>query len=46
MNLPAEKKMELIGEFLADFGKNYQLENVRTHADFLKNQKLPIRHNN
>lgn len=46
MNLPAEKKMELIGDFLADFGKHYQLENVRTHADFLKTQKLPIRQNN
>lgn len=43
MNLPAEKKMELIGEFLADFGKYYQLENVRTHADFLENQNLPVR---
>ena len=46
MNLPAEKKMELIGEFLADFGKYYQLENVRTHADFLKTKNLPIRQNN
>ncbi len=33
MNLAAEKKMELVGEFLADFGKHYTLVNVRTHAD-------------
>jgi hypothetical protein len=46
MNLPAEKKMELIGEFLADFGKHYQLENVRTHADHLQDKNLPIRQNN
>lgn len=46
MNLPAAKKMELISDFLANFGKHYRLENVRTHADYLKNQKLPIRRNN
>ena len=32
MNLAAEKKMELVGGFLADFEKHYTLANVRTHA--------------
>jgi hypothetical protein len=32
MNVAAEKKMELVGEFLADFGKFYKLGNVRAHA--------------
>jgi peptidoglycan-N-acetylglucosamine deacetylase len=32
MNLAAEKKMELISTFLADFEKHYTLVNVREHA--------------
>ena len=36
MNLAAEKKMELIAGFLADFKRHYALVNVRAHADFVR----------
>ena len=40
MNLAAEKKMELIGEFLADFERHYALKNVRAHADFMRDSEI------
>lgn len=44
MNLAAEKKMELVSSFLADFQKYYELQNVRTHARYsIKNSKLKIK---
>ncbi|MCD9188707.1 MAG: polysaccharide deacetylase family protein [Pyrinomonadaceae bacterium] len=44
MNLAAEKKMELISGFLADFQKYYELQNVRAHARYsIKNSKLKIK---
>jgi hypothetical protein len=43
MNMAAEKKLELVGEFLADFGKFYKLENVRTHALEARKSNLIIK---
>ena len=43
MNLAAEKKIELIGEFLADFEKYYALVNVRQHAQRVRTEDLPVR---
>jgi len=44
MNLAAEKKMELVGGFLADFQKHYELVCVREHAQHsIKNSKLKIK---
>jgi hypothetical protein len=43
MNMAAEKKMELVGEFLADFSKFYKLKNVRTHALEARKSNLTIK---
>lgn len=43
MNLPAEKKMRLIGAFLADFQKHYELKNVREHARKARSEDLPVK---
>lgn len=43
MNLAAEKKMELVSEFLADFEKYYELKNMREHADSIKDKQVEIR---
>ncbi len=40
MNLAAEKKMELVSGFLADFEQHYTLKNVRAHADSLQELKI------
>lgn len=32
MNLPAEKKIKLVGDFVKDFQKHYELKNVGAHA--------------
>lgn len=41
MNLAAEKKMELVGGFLADFQKHYNLKSVGEHVAQLRN--LPVK---
>lgn len=41
MNLPAAKKMELVGAFLADFQKYYDLKSIGEHAS--NTQNLPVR---
>jgi hypothetical protein len=47
MNLAAEKKMELVSGFLADFGRYYELVNVRAHADFIRSREsLPTKNVN
>jgi hypothetical protein len=43
MNLPAERKTELINGFLDDFQKHYTLVNVREHARTTQHQKLPVK---
>ena len=43
MNLPAEKKMELVGGFLSDFQKHYSLAGVGEHAASLRQQNLPLK---
>ena len=43
MNLAAEKKMSLVGEFLADFEKHYTLKNVGEHAKQARAGNLPVK---
>lgn len=43
MNLAAEKKMQLVGEFLADFQTHYKLVNVRRHARAAREKNLPVK---
>ena len=44
MNLAAEKKMELLSDFLESFSKHYALKNVREHArEVSLNEKLATR---
>lgn len=46
MNLPSEKKMELLGEFLDSFSKHYNLKNVGDHArEIAAGRNLKIRKN-
>jgi hypothetical protein len=40
MNLAAEKKNELVGKFLSDFEKHYELKTVGEHARSAKNLKI------
>ena len=43
MNLPAEKKMQLVGEFLSEFQKHYSLAGVGEHASTVREQNLPLK---
>ena len=43
MNLAAEKKMQLVGDFLADFEKYYTLKNVGEHARQIGGKNLPVK---
>ena len=43
MNLPAERKMELISGFLTDFQKHYTLVDVREHASKAREDNLAVK---
>lgn len=43
MNLAAEKKMELVSGFLADFRKYFNLVNVREHAENANKQNPAVK---
>jgi hypothetical protein len=43
MNLAAQRKTELVGEFLADFEKHYDLKTVGEHAAAAGSSKLKVR---
>jgi peptidoglycan/xylan/chitin deacetylase (PgdA/CDA1 family) len=43
MNLPTEKKLEFVSEILETFAKEFEIVNMRKHADSVKENKTMIR---
>lgn len=43
MNLPSGKKLEFVGEILEIYAKEFEIVNMRTHADFVKEKKTAVR---
>ncbi len=42
MNLPLEKKLELVSEILETFGKDFEIVNMRRHAQKVAEDELPV----
>ena len=43
MNLPIEKKLEFVSEILETYAKEFEIVNMRKHADSIKEKKTMIR---
>ena len=43
MNLPIEKKLEFVSEILEVYAKEFEVVNMRKHADSVKEKKTMVR---